>query len=250
VIAQEQANMELEGRTALITGGSRGLGRAIAVALATRGAAVACMARPGAELDSTVAALRKGGARALAVPADVTHASEVEAGVRSTISQLGGLDIVVLNAGTWKGAPVHETTEETWDFLLDLNLKGAFLALKYSLPHLLERRRGTIIGISSLGGWVGQPGSAAYAAAKWGLRGLLESVALEVKPAGVRVSIVAPHNLNSAGRAIDPASDERRHTLETSEVAELVAHICSAPAHVAIGNVTIWPVGAGIRSDG
>lgn len=242
--------MNLQGRVALITGASRGLGHAIAGALAARGAAVACMARPGAELESSVSALRKGGARALAVPADVTHASEVDAGVRTTLAQLGGIDIVVLNAGTWQGAPVHQTSEETWDFLLDLNLKGAFLTLRYSLPHLLEKRRGTIVGISSLGGWVGQPGSAAYAASKWGLRGLLESVALEVKPAGVRVSIVAPHNMNSAGRTIDPASDERRHTLETSDVAELVAHICSAPDHVAIGNVTIWPIGAGIRSEG
>ena len=242
--------MELQGRTALITGASRGLGRAIAAALAARGAAVACMARAGAELDSSVAALRQGGARALGVAADVTRASEVEAGVRATLGELGGLDIVVLNAGTWQGAPVHEMTEQAWDSLLDLNLKGAFLTLKYALPHLLEKRRGTIVGITSLGGWVGQPGSAAYAASKWGLRGLLESVALEVKPAGVRVSIVAPHNINSAGRAIDPASDERRHKLEAPDIAELVAHICAAPDHVSIGNVTIWPIGAGIRSEG
>jgi len=242
--------MDLEGRTALITGGSRGLGAAIAAALASRGAAVACMARPGAELEASVAALSGAGARALAVPADVTHASEVEAGVRMTLAQLGGLDIVVLNAGTWQGALVHETTEQMWYGLLDLNLKGAFLTLKYALPHLLERRRGTIVGISSLGGWVGQPGSAAYAASKWGLRGLLESVALEVKPAGVRVSIVSPHNMNSAGRKIDPGSPDRRRALETADVAELVAHICSTPEYVSIGNVTIWPIGAGIRSDG
>jgi len=242
--------MILEGRTALVTGASRGLGRAIAGALAARGAAVACVARDGAELESSVAALRGAGGRVLAVPADVTRATEVEAAVRATLAQLGGLDIVVLNAGTWLGAPLHETSEETWDRLLDLNLKGAFLALKYTLPHLLERRRGTIVGICSLGGWVGQPGSAAYAASKWGLRGLLESVALEVKPAGVRVSIVSPHNINSAGRTIDPGSDERRHKLEPSEIADLVAHICSAPDHVSIGNVTIWPVGAGIRSEG
>jgi len=242
--------MALDGRTALVTGASRGLGRAIAGALAARGAAVGLMAHASDELEASVAALLRDGARALAVPADVTRASDVEAGVRATLAQLGGLDIVVLNAGTWLGAPVHQTSEETWDKLLDLNLKGAFLTLKYALPHLLDRRRGTIVGICSLGGWVGQPGSAAYAASKWGLRGLLESVALEVKPAGVRVSIVAPHNINSAGRAIDPASDERRHKLEPSEIADLVAHICSAPDHVSIGNVTIWPIGAGIRSEG
>lgn len=246
----KRMTMTLRGRSALITGASRGLGLAIATALAARGAAVACMARAGEELTNGVAALRRSGARALAVPADVTRANEVEAGVRTTIAELGGLDIVVLNAGTWQGAPVHETSEEMWDRLLDLNLKGAFLALKSSLPHLLAQHRGTIVGITSIGGWVGQPGSAAYAASKWGLRGLLESVALEVKPAGVRVSIIAPHNINSAGRKIDPATEERRHALETTDIAELVAHICSAPDHVSVGNVTIWPIGAGIRAEG
>jgi len=242
--------MTLQGRTALITGASRGLGLAIARALSARGAAVACVARAGEELESAVAGLRREGARALAVAADVTNAAEVEAGVRATIAGLGGLDIVVANAGTWQGAPIHETSEEMWDRLLDLNLKGAFLTLKYSLPHLLEQRRGTIVGISSIGGWVGQPGSAAYAASKWGLRGLLESVALEAKPAGVRVSIVSPHNINSAGRKIDPASEERRHALEPAEIAELVAHVCATPDHVSIGNVSIWPISAGIRAEG
>ena len=113
-----------------------------------------------------------------------------------------------------------------------------------------ERGRGTIVGIASLGAFVGQPGASAYAASKWGLRGLLESVALEVKPRGIRVSIVAPHSINSAGGAIDPASEERRHHLEPAEVAALVAHICVAPDHVSIGNVSVWPVGAGIRSEG
>ena len=242
--------MNLQGKTALVTGASRGLGRAISESLAARGAALACLARAGAELDSSVAALLAAGARAVAVPADVTSASEVEAAVRATLEGLGGLDIVVLNAGTWQGAPLHQTSEAMWDQLLDLNLKGAFLTLKYALPPLLARGRGTIVGISSLGGWVGQPNSSAYAASKWGLRGLLESLALEVQSSGVRVSIVAPHNINSAGRAIEPGSEERAHTLETTEIADLVAHICAAPDHVSIGNVTIWPIGAGIRARG
>jgi len=106
------------------------------------------------------------------------------------------------------------------------------------------------VGIDSLGGRVGQPGSAAYAASKWGLRGLLESAALELKPHRVRVSLVAPHRMNSAGRPIEPGSPERDQELETADVAALVAFICSAPEHVAIGNATIWPLAAGIRSQG
>jgi NAD(P)-dependent dehydrogenase (short-subunit alcohol dehydrogenase family) len=238
--------MRLEGQVALITGASRGLGLAIARALAAEGAAIACVARAGAELDAAVAALRAGGARAVAAPADVTREAEVESAVRVAAEPWGRLDIVVLNAGTWQGAPVQETSEAQWDLLLDLNLKGAFLVLKHALPWLITRRRGTIIGIGSLGGLVGQPGSAAYAASKWGLRGLLESVALEVKPHRVRVSLVHPHQMNSAGRPIGEDSAARDRAVEPADVAAMVAFICTAPGHVAVGNVTVWPLAAGI----
>ena len=242
--------MRLQDQVALITGASHGLGLAISHALAAEGASIACVARPGPGLAQAVAALSASGAQVLAAPADVTDAAEVEAAVQATIERWGRLDIVVLNAGTWQGAPLHETTEGMWDQLLGLNLKGAFLTLKYSVPWLTAQRRGTVVGIDSLGGRVGQPGSAAYAASKWGLRGLLESAALELKPHRVRVSLVAPHMMNSAGRPIEPGSPERDQNLETADVAALVAFICSAPEHVAIGNATIWPLATGIRSQG
>jgi NADP-dependent 3-hydroxy acid dehydrogenase YdfG len=238
--------MRLADQVALITGASRGLGLAIARALSGEGAAVACVARAGPELEAAVASLRAGGAQALAAPADVTREAQVEAAVRATVEQWGRIDILVLNAGTWAGAPVHETSEAQWDQLLNLNLKGAFLTLKHALPWMIAQRRGTIVGIGSLGGLVGQPGSSAYAASKWGLRGLLESVALEVKPHRVRVSIVHPHRMNSGGRAIAPGSAERDRAVETPDVASMVAFICTAPEHVAIGNVTVWPLAAGI----
>ncbi len=242
--------MRLQDQVALVTGASRGLGLAICRSLAAEGASIACLARPGPDLAQAVAALAAAGTEVLAAPADVTAAVEVQAAVQATVERWGRLDIVVLNAGTWQGAPLHETTEEMWDRLLDLNLKGAFLALKYSIPWLIAQGRGTVVGIDSLGGRVGQPGSAAYAASKWGLRGLLESAALELKPHRVRVSLVAPHMMNSAGRPIEPGSPERDRNLETADVASLVAFICSAPGHVAIGNATIWPLSTGIRAGG
>ena len=236
----------LAGQCALVTGGSRGLGLAIARALAREGAALALVARPGAELDGAVKALEADGSRAIAAPADVTRADDVDRAVRATVDRFRRLDFVILNAGTWQGAPIHETSEAMWDSLLDLNLKGAFLALKASLPTLIAQKRGTIVGISSLGGLVGQSGSAAYAASKWGLRGLLESAALELKPHRIRVSLVYPHNINSAGRAITKGTDERNKALEPADVASMVAWICCAPEYVSVGNVTIWPVDAGI----
>ena len=242
--------MRLQDQVALVTGASRGLGLAIARALAAEGASIACVARPGPELDKAVAALGATGTQALAAPADVTRSAEVEAAVKAVIERWGRLDIVVLNAGTWQGAPLHETSEAMWDALLDLNLKGAFLTLKHAIPWLTAQKRGTVVGIGSLGGWVGQAGSSAYAASKWGLRGLLESAALELRPHRVRVSLVSPHNMNSAGRSIEPGSDERDRFLETADVAALVAFICAAPERVAIGNVTVWPLTTGISAKG
>ncbi len=242
--------MKLRDQVALVTGASHGLGLAISRALAAEGASIAGLARGGPGLEEGMASLRAAGARALALAADVTKAAEVEASVRKTVEQWGRLDIVVLNAGTWQGAPIHETSEELWDRLLDLNLKGAFLTLKYAIPWLAAQRRGTIVGIDSLGGRVGQAGSAAYAASKWGLRGLLESAALELKPQRIRVSLVAPNMMNTSGRAIDPASPERDKSLEPADVAALVTLICSAPEYVAIGNATIWPLSTGIKAVG
>ena len=139
-------------------------------------------------------------------------------------------------------------TEAAWDSLLDLNLKGAFLTLKHALPPLIAQQRGTVIGIASLGALVGQPGSAAYAASKWGLRGLLESAALEVKAHRIRVSLVYPHNINSAGATYAEGSPERDKHLEPAEIASLVGWICAAPDHVAVGNVSIWPLNAGVKA--
>jgi NAD(P)-dependent dehydrogenase (short-subunit alcohol dehydrogenase family) len=236
----------LDGQVALVTGGSRGLGLAIARALAAEGASLALLARPGAEMDKAVEAVSATGSHAIAAPADATRADEVERAVRTTLENLGRLDILILNAGTWQGAPIHETSEARWDQLLGLNLKGAFLVRKAALPTMIAQKRGTIVGVSSLGGLVGQSGSAAYAASKWGLRGLLESAALELKPHHIRVSIVYPHNINSAGRAIAPGSDERRKAIEPADVASMVAWICTAPENVSVGNVTVWPADAGI----
>jgi NADP-dependent 3-hydroxy acid dehydrogenase YdfG len=240
--------MKLENKTALVTGASRGLGLAIAETLAREGAAVALMARATDELARAVEELAASGARVMAAPADVTHEKEVAAVIGNVVAAWKRLDILVLNAGTWQGAPIAETTEAQWDLLLDLNLKGAFLPLKHAIPHLTKQPGSTVVGISSIGGVVGQAGSAAYAASKWGLRGLLESAALELKKQYVRVSLVHPHNINSAHRAIDEGSPERTRNLEAREIADLVAFVCAAPAHASIGNVTIWPLDAGLSA--
>ena len=240
--------MKLEGQVALVTGGSRGLGLATLRALGREGASLACLARNQAEIDRATAALAAEGHDVLGLRADVTSEREVRQAVDQALAKWNRLDVVVLNAGTWQGASLQDTTEAAWDLLIDLNLKGAFLTLKAVVPTLIQQRRGVVIGIGSLGAMVGQPGSAAYAASKWGLRGLLESAALELKPHGVRVSLVHPHNMNTAGPPIAAGAPERIRAIDPEDVAALVAWVATAPEHVAVGNVTVWPQAAGIKS--
>ena len=236
----------LAGRTALITGASRGLGLAIAHKLGAEGARIACMARASAELDGAIADLRAAGVDAIPAAADVTKAAQVDAAVATTLAAFGRLDVLVLNAGMWQGAPIAQTTEAQWDLLLDLNLKGAFLVMRAAVPAMTAQRSGTIVGIASIGGLTGQPGSAAYAASKWGLHGLLESAALELKPARIRVTTLFPHNINSAGKTYAAGTPERDANLEPADIAALVAWIAAAPEHVAVNQVNIWPLAAGI----
>ena len=242
----KERQMPLAGQVALVTGASRGLGESIARALAKDGARMACMARPGAELDAAVARLANGGHEAMSAAADVTNRVQVESAVQQVLERWGRIDMLVLNAGGWKGALVHETSDELWDQMLNLNLKGAFHALRATLPSMMAARAGTIVGISSIGGLVGSAGSAAYAASKWGLRGLLESTALEVKAHRIRVSIVHPHDINSAGATYRDGTPERDQHVEPEDVAAVVAFLVSAPSHVSIGNVTVWPLAAGV----
>lgn len=237
--------MSLRGQVAFITGGSRGLGLAIASALGGEGAKVAIAATGRARLESAAADLAARGIEALPLETDVTQSASVEQAVEAVRRRWGRLDALVLNAGTWAGAPIHETTEAQWDQLLTLNLKGAFLTLRAALPLMKAAGRGTIVGIASIGALTGQPGSAAYAASKWGLRGLLESAALELAPDRIRVSLVYPHNINSAGRAI-AAGAERDANLEPDDIAATVAHLVSAPSHVQFPHVDVWPLAAGI----
>ena len=237
--------MRLEGQVAVITGGSRGLGLAIAEALGAEGARVAILATGRAQLDEAAASLGSRGIEALALEADVTSADSVGQAVTAVLGRWSRIDALILNAGIWQGAPIEQTTDAQWGKLLSINLTGAFLTLRAALPAMKAAKRGTIVGISSVGGLTGQPGSAAYAASKWGLRGLLESAALELKPDRIRVSVVYPHNINSAGRALTSAA-ERDANLDPADIAAMVCHVVSAPGHVSFPHVDVWPLSAGV----
>jgi NAD(P)-dependent dehydrogenase (short-subunit alcohol dehydrogenase family) len=187
---------DLTGKTALITGASRGLGWAFAEAMAQFGADVACVGRDTAKLAEAVQMVTKYGVRGAAIKADVTDEEQVKRMVDESVKQLGKIDIFFNNAGIARmPMPIHLTPTEEWDVVMDTNLRGAFLALKHVLGHMVQNKKGSVINISSIAGLraeVPEVGLAAYGVAKAGLILLTTIAAVQYAKLGIRINCIAP----------------------------------------------------------
>jgi SDR family mycofactocin-dependent oxidoreductase len=270
----------LSGHVAVITGGARGQGRAHAVALAALGAAVVICDVPGAytsvpydlasagDLDETARLVEKAGGVALAVRADVRRRAEVDGVVERALSRFGRIDILVANAGIAVPSPLGDLTEDAWHETVDTNLTGVFHSLRAVLPTMRERRHGRIVVTSSVGGRIGVPNMAHYAATKWGVIGLAKSVALEVANDGITVNVVCPTNVRTpmvlnesmyrlfapdvaeiteeiATRRFSAQHPIRRPWVEPEDVSREVVHLVTEP-----GNITgaVVEIGLGISA--
>ncbi len=182
----------LAGKTALITGGGTGIGRACAVLFAREGAKVAVAGRRAEPPAAVATELSGAGNQAFAVVCDVTKSAEVERAVQSVVARFGRLDVVVNNAGAVLAATAEETSEADWDRLLGVNLKGTFLVSRAVLPELRKAGGGVIINIGSVLGLVGMKQRAAYAAAKGGVTLLTKAMALDHAHEGIRINCICP----------------------------------------------------------
>jgi len=249
-------NRLFEGEVVVITGGSSGIGRATALAFAREGARVAVASRRTDESEETVRQVKALGGDAMFVKTDVTKAAEVEALVAKTVERFGGLNYAFNNAGIEGDAfvPIEKYSEAMFNQVIDINLKGVFLSMKYELPHILARQ-GAIVNMASVAGLAGTRIGSAYAASKHGVVGLTRAAAMENAERGVRINAVAPGIIRTpmADRAFfhDPAitaAMTARHPMGRvglpEEVASAVIWLCSKSASFTTGHVL--PVDGGL----
>ena len=197
--------MQLEGKVALVTGGSRGIGKAIALELARRGADVAIgYAGNTAAADATVAELESLGRKALAVKADVADTAAVEAMVKQVVTEFGKVDMLVNNAGITRDGLLMRMKDADWDAVISTNLKSVFNTTKAVIKFMMKQRSGRIVNISSVVGVMGNAGQANYAAAKAGIIGFTKSVAKEVGARGITCNAIAPGFVKTDMTAVLP----------------------------------------------
>ena len=236
-------------KVALVTGGNSGLGRAIALAFAAQGAKVVIAARRVTDSEETVSLIRDAGGEAMFVQTDVAKTADVQAMVATCIREYGQLDIAVNNAGI-EGTPMVPTAdydEAVWRQVIDINLTGVFLCMKYEIPEMLSRGQGCIVNISSVAGLVGGRIGAAYYASKHGVIGATKAAAIEYADQGIRINAVCPAIIETpmVERAFD-GDEEMRDRFKAihpvgrfgkpEEVASATLWLCSEGAAFSIGH--------------
>ena len=232
--------MPLAGGVAVITGGGRGIGKAIAERLAKLGAAVCICGRTEEPLRRTAQELRAIGARVHSQAADVTRAGDIAKVVEAAERELGPITILVNNAGVGGFGPIQEKSEEEWERVLNTNLKSVFLTSRAVAPLMIRRGGGDIINISSLAGKNTFAGGGIYCASKWGLQGLSGCMAEDLRGYGIRVSVICPGSVAtdfSGGGAKDP-----KKVLRAEDVAHAVAMVAVQGPQSFISEVQLRPV--------
>ena len=242
---------EFEGRVALVTGGGSGIGRASAIALAREGAKVVIGNRNVQRGEETVAMIQKAGGTASFKKTDVTVAAEIKALVDHAVKTYGGLDLAFNNAGVEGDvAPLVEQTEASYNAVMDVNVKGVWLSMKYEIPLMLERGGGAIVNCSSVAGLIGFPNMAIYMASKHAVIGLTKVAAIEYSAQGIRINAVNPAVIDTemvdrlaVGLSMKKDELAPLHPIgrigRVEEVAEAVVWLCSGKSSFVTGHSLI-----------
>lgn len=233
----------LADRVAIVTGAGRGIGRAVAQALAREGAAVALAARTRAEVAAVAEAIRTAGGRALAVPTDVSQDAQVEALVDETVGQLGPVDILVNAAGVAAFGPVAGAKPADWDAMLAVNLRAVMVCCRAVLPSMLRRRSGTIVNVASVAASRPIAGAAAYAATKAGVVAWSRALAEELRGDGVRVGVISPGAVDTPLWDAVPGGPDRARMLMPDTVARVVLLMVTLPPGATLEDLTLLPAG-------
>lgn len=247
-------DLALEGRAALVTGASSGLGRATVIALARAGADVALVSRSAKELESAGEEVSKIGRRALTLPADLAGEDEAARVVGQTVETLGRIDVLVNAAGTDAPGTVEEIDVAGWNRTLSVNLRAPFLLSKAAFPRMREAGGGTIVNVSSVAGKKGWAGAAAYCASKFGLTGFTEALADEGKAHGIRATVLYPGAMATNWGAFSP--EERQQSgpsgapstraLAPERVAEFIAWFVASPPEFVLTEGIVLPIEEGL----
>ena len=247
----------LEGRTALVTGGNRGLGRAMALALAEAGANVAIAARDQSSLDAVAEEIRGLGRRAVGVSTDVTSSAAVDALVTQVVAELGGLDVLVNNSGVLHPAPLLETSDEDWDRVIATNLTGAFLCSRAAGRHFAENGGGKVINIASNFAYLGVANFVSYCSSKAAIVAFTRALAVEWAPKNIQVNAIAPGyfetDMNVDLRADDDLLTRtlrqipQRRMGKPEELGPLVTYLASSASDFMTGETLLLDGGQAAR---
>ena len=183
---------DLSNKTAIVTGASQGIGETIAIEMAKSGATVFCLARNKEALDTTIKKITENGGKATAFSCDISNNDDFKSIILNIVKEYGSIDILVNNAGITKDNLLMRMSDDQWDDVLNINLKGSFICIRSVIKHMMKKKFGRIINITSIVGITGNAGQANYAASKSGLIGLTKSIAKEVASRGITANCVAP----------------------------------------------------------
>jgi NADP-dependent 3-hydroxy acid dehydrogenase YdfG len=234
----------IEKQAILVTGASKGIGRATALALAERGGRVLAVARTSSLLDNLASRSATLPGQIVPVPTDITRRAQVEAAVNRAVQLFGRLDVLVNNAGVELPKPVEEFSDDEYAQMLDTNLKAVFFFVRAAVPIMKQQRSGLIVNVASTAGHRGFGGDSVYCASKFGVVGLTDALDEELRPFGIRVSVISPGATNTelAKETWSPPDDPYRpHFLQPEDVASAVVFVVGQPRHVTVPRLTMIP---------